>query len=453
MVTPLSRRTLLRGAGGIAIALPWLEAMTTHAREDGPPPRFVVFFSANGTIAERWAPSGTPQDYMLDAPGDPGRILAPLEAFKDQLLIVEGVDMQSRSSGPGGNGHDLGMGHMLTAADLVVGPSGVGEFSHLPDGSAGGPSIDQVIADGIGAETAFRSIEFGVRALLDPARQVTSRMCYRGPFEVLPPENDPGGAFDAFFGTLDGDPAEMAKLKAKRKSVLDLVQDDFESLNAKLGGNDRIKLESHLDAIRAVETSLDAEGGPLAGCDPSEPMAGDPLSNDNYPVVGQAQMDLMVMALACDITRVTSLQWSTAQSGQRFSWLGQSANHHSLSHEADNDPDARAQLMAINHWYAEQFAYLLTRLSEQEEQGGTLLDNTVVLWVNEQGNGDTHSANEVPFVVAGNHAGRIDQGRWVTYDQVSHNDLYIALAQGVGVEVESFGNPQFVTGALPGILA
>ena len=453
MVAPLSRRTLLRGAGGIAIALPWLEAMTVGAHDEGPPPRFVVFFSANGTIHERWAPVGTAQNYELDAPGDPGRILAPLQAFKDQLLIVEGVDMQSRSSGPGGNGHDLGMGHMLTATDLVVGPSGVGEFSHLPDGSAGGPSIDQVIADGIGTETAFRSIEFGVRALLDPARQVTSRMCYRGPFEVLPPENDPSAAFDAFFGNLDGDPAEIAALKARRQSVLDFVKDDFEALNAKLGGNDRLKLEAHLDAIRAVETSLNAEGGPLAGCDPMAPMAGDPLANDNYPAVGQAQMDLMVMALACDITRVTSLQWSTAQSGQRFSWLGQSANHHSMSHEADNDPNARDQLTAINHWYAEQFAHLLTRLSEQPELDGTLLDNTVVVWVNEQGNGDTHSANEIPFVVAGNYDGRLDQGRWVTYDQASHNDFYIALAHAVGVEIESFGNAQFVTGPLPGLLA
>ncbi|MCH9682647.1 MAG: DUF1552 domain-containing protein [Deltaproteobacteria bacterium] len=450
----LSRRTLLRGAGGIAIGLPLLDAMIgrSHAGQEGPTPRFIVFFSANGTIAERWSPVGTFDDFVLDDPSDPNRILAPLEPHRDHLLVLEGLDMQSRQHGPGGNGHDLGMGHMLTATDLVVGPSGVGEFSHLPDGTVGGPSIDQAIADVIGTETAFRSIEFGARALLDLDRQLTSRMCYRGSFEVLPPENDPRAAFDAFFTQLGADPAELAQLRARRHSVLDRVKEDFNQLDAKLGGNDRQKLEAHLQAIREIEQSLDAEGGPLAGCAlpelPSLDDNFDPNANDNYPLVGQLQMDLMTMALACDITRVSSLQWSTAQSGVRFTWLGQNDSHHSLSHEADNDADARAQLTAINHWYAEQFAYLLTKLEGQAEGEGTLLDNTVVLWVNEQGNGDTHSRDEIPFVVAGNYDGRLQPGRWLQYDQRAHNDLYLSLLQTFGSNASTFGNPEVNGGPL-----
>lgn len=449
---PLSRRSFLRGAGGIAVALPLLEAMVgrrSHAMGDGPPPRFVVVFSANGTIEERWTPVGTEQDFVLDDPGDPDRILAPLEPFKDRLLVLGGLDMQSRNHGPGGNGHDMGMGHMLTGTDLVVGPSGVGEFSHLPDGSAGGPSIDQSIADLIGQETAFRSIELGVRATLDLQRQITSRMCYRGPFEVLPPENDPRAAFDQFFVQLGADPAELAKLRANRRSVLDRVKDDFEQLDAKLGGTDRHKLEAHLQAIREVEQSLEAEGGPLAGCMlPGEPGAMDPLSNDNYPAIGRLQMDLLAMALTCDITRVSSLQWSTAQSGVRFTWLGHADSHHSLSHEADNDSNARAQLTQINHWYAEQFAYLLGKLEQQQELDGTLLDNTVVLWVNEQGNGDTHSKDQIPFVLAGNCAGKLRTGRWLQYEQRAHNDLYVALLQMFGGDALTFGNPAVNGGAL-----
>ena len=197
----LDRRTVLRGAGQIALALPFLEAMhgTGWAAPSDAPPRFIVFFSGNGTIVERWTPVGVGEDFVLDDPADPGRILAPLEPFRDELLVLSGIDMHSRDHGPGGNPHDLGMGHMLTATDLVVGPSGVGEFSHLPDGTAGGPSIDQVIADAIGGDTAFRSLEFGVRANLDTIRQLTSRMCYRGPFEVLPPENDPRAAFRKYW--------------------------------------------------------------------------------------------------------------------------------------------------------------------------------------------------------------------------------------------------------------
>jgi hypothetical protein len=180
----------------------------------------------------------------------------------------------------------------------------------------------------------------------------------------------------------------------------------------------------------------------------------DPLSNGNYPEIGRAQMDLLAMALTCDITRVASLQWSTAQSGATFSWLGHSASHHSLSHEADNDPNARSQLVEINYWYAEQFAYLLDKLKAQPEGEGTLLDNTIVLWANEQGNGDTHSRTEIPFVVAGNHDGRLDTGRYLHFDDVPHNDLYIALLHALGqTDVSTFGNPELATGPLPGLLA
>lgn len=441
----LSRRSLLRGAGGIAIGLPMLEAMIgrrSHAAEGDAPPRLVIVFSANGTIEDRWTPVGTEDDFVLDAPGDPGRILAPLEPWKDRLLVLGGLDMLSRNYGPGGNGHDLGMGHMLTGTDLVVGPSGVGEFSHLPDGSAGGPSIDQAVADVIGQETSFRSLEFGVQANLDVNRQITSRMCYRDQFQVLPPENDPRAAFDAFFLQLGTDPAELAKLRARRQSVLDRVKEDFDALDAKLGGSDRQKLEAHLQAIREVEQSLQAGGGPLPGCAlPGEPDAGlNPQSNDQYPTIGRLQMDLMAMALTCDITRVTTLQWSTAQSGVRFSWLGHTDNHHSLSHEADNDPAKRTQLVQINHWYAEQFAYLLDKLAAQPEADGTLLDNTVVLWVNEQGNGQTHTKDQIPFVLAGNYAGKLRTGRWLQYDQRAHNDLYVALLNLYGSDALTFGN-------------
>ena len=453
----INRRTFLRSAGGGAIALPLLEAMTTRswAGNGGAPPRFVVFFTGNGTIVDRWTPVGGEYDFVLDDPTDPGRILAPLQPRRDELLILGGVHMHSRDHGPGGNPHDLGMGHMLTATDLVVGPSGVGEFSHLPDGSAGGPSIDQVVADAISEDTAYRSLEFGVRANLDLVRQITSRMCYRAPFEVLPPENDPRAAFDLLFRNLDDDPAELARLKARRQSVLDGVKADLDRLRAQLGAADRQKIEAHLQSVEEVEQSIDGSGGALTGCaQPDEPADVDHQANDLYPEIGKAQMDLLVMALACDLTRVASLQWSTAQGGVRFGWLGHSAHHHNLSHEADNDAGARAQLIEINRWYAEQFAYLLDRLAAQPEGAGTLLDNTIVLWVNELGNGDSHQKTDIPFVLAGNFGGVLDTGRFVQCGGAAHNDLYIALLHAFGQrDVTTFGNPAVATGPLSGVLA
>jgi hypothetical protein len=168
----LDRRTLLRGAGGVAIGLPFLEIMGTGgplglkaagASAGTFPKRFLVFFQPNGIVHETWRPLGDENDFILDDPNQPGRALAPLEAYKQDLLILDGIDQASRSHGPGINPHDLGMGHMLTAQPLELGPSGVGQFEHLPDGSAGGISIDQEVANHIGTDTKFRSFEFGTR--------------------------------------------------------------------------------------------------------------------------------------------------------------------------------------------------------------------------------------------------------------------------------------------------
>ena len=453
MIKPLSRRTFLRGAGGVAIGLPLLDAMIPTARaggEEGPRKRFVVFFSANGTIEEAFRPEGGVDDFSFTRPGGGQHILSPLEPIRDDLIVLWGLDMVSRSQGPGGNGHDMGMGHMLTCQELLVGPSGIGEFSHLPDGSAGGISIDQEIANRIGSETPFRSLEFGVRSLLDLQRQVTSRMCYRGPFEALPPENDPAAAFDALFTDLGTDPTELAALRARRGSVLDKVTDDFNRLNAKVGAGDRVKLEAHLDAIRELEQSLYAEGGPLEACAlPERPEGLDPNSNDQYPDVGRAQMDLMTMALTCDLTRVASIQWSTAQSGIRHSWLGHSANHHSLSHEADNDATARQQLIEINQWYAEQYLYLVQAMKSVPEGDGTMLDNSVVLWVNEQGNGDLHTSTDVPFVMAGSAGGYLNTGRNLQIDGRAHNDLFVSMLHAMGqTDTNTFGLPELCQGPL-----
>ena len=451
----LDRRTFLRG-GSVAVALPLLEAMTSTSRAGGatgPAKRFIVFFSGNGTISEAWLPQGGETDFTFTHPQGGTHILEPLTAHQDQLLVLAGINQSTRGQGPGSNGHDLGMGHMLTCQELVPGPQGVGEFGHLPDGTVGGISIDQQVADLIGGETPFRSFEFGVGWRLDTARQITSYMSYQGEFAPVPPEVNPQSAFDSLFSGLTGDPGELAEIRARRQSVLDKVRDDFERLNPRLGASDRMKLEMHLDAIREIEQSLTATSGPLEGCEvPPEPGEMDPLSNDNYPLIGQQQMDLLAMALTCDLTRVATLQWSTGQSGIRFSWLGHTSGHHSLSHEADNDGTIRGQLVDINHWYAQQFAYLLDRLAEQPEGDSTLLDNTVVLWCNEQGNGDTHSASAIPYVLAGSAGGYFRTGRFLDYGGMPHGDLYVSVLHAMGhEEIDTFGIAEHCNGPLPNL--
>jgi len=141
-VKALSRRTLLRGAGGIAVALPFLDAMLrpNRPRAAGVAKRFIVFFSANGTIMNNWAPTGGETDFTLSP------ILAPLEAHRDRLLVLRGLGNEVSYNSPGSNPHDLAMGTLLTAMPMVLGPSGLGRADHIVDGTVGGPSIDQVIA-------------------------------------------------------------------------------------------------------------------------------------------------------------------------------------------------------------------------------------------------------------------------------------------------------------------
>ena len=443
----IPRRTVLRGLGGAAIALPFLEAMHSprHAHADVFPKRLVVFFSANGTIPEAWTPSGGEADFTL------GEILSPLEPWRDQLLVLRGIDMEAAHHGPG-DGHQTGMGTMLTGTELLEGSEFCeGDCSDPTQtvGWGGGISVDQRVAQTVGQDTKFPSLELGVQV---QSATIWSRMSYLGPDQPIPPEDDPAKAFARIFGELGQDPFGLATQRAQRHTVLDSVAADFDALHARVGVEDRKKLEAHVTAIREIEKRLDA-GGQLGGaCQiPAMDRVGDIYATENFPHVGRLQMDLLAMSLACDLTRVASLQWSTSVSNKQFSWLGIEEGHHDLSHESDTNADARAKLVQINRWYAEQYAYLLERLSSIPEGDGTLLDNTVVLWCNELGVGNAHTRRDVPYVLAGSCGGWFRTGRSLDFEGKNHNDLLVSICQAMGVAVDTFGNPAYCSGPLPNL--
>jgi hypothetical protein len=164
---------------------------------------------------------------------------------------------------------------------------------------------------------------------------------YAGSDRPLPPEDDPNRALARVFADLTRDPAELARIRAHRLSVLDHVVRRYQRLSVRLGAADRQKLEAHLGSIREIEARLSLVPPPRPACQPPAPSASlDLMSNDAFPAIGKVQMDLLVMALACDLTRVASLQWSRAASTVHFSWLDIEALHHDLSHRGDNDADA-----------------------------------------------------------------------------------------------------------------
>jgi hypothetical protein len=437
-IMKFSRRTMLRGTGA-AVALPWLESMAQTAAF---PTRLVIVFSANGTITNSWKPTGTETNFTLS------RILAPLQPHKSKLLVIDGVDCESAKHGPGSNGHDLSMGHLLTGTELVPGPQGAGAFGHLVDGSAGGPSIDQYIAAQLNPNTPFRTLELGVQAQ-NIFMPLPSRMVYKGRFQPLPAMNDPATTFSRLFSSLNPDPNGAARMKAKKQLVIDNVKGDLTALKTKLGVDDQRALTSHIESIDAMERRLNSTST-FSCTKPSAPAG----TNNQYQLESAAQIELLTRALACDLTRVATLQFSTAQSGATFPWLGFNEYHHELSHAGDSDAAAQEKLVKINEWYAKQFASLLLKMDSIPEgsNGETLLDHSVVMWINELGVGNNHSNNNIPVVLAGGANKYFRTGRFIQYPgTMPHNNLLVSLQNAMGVASNTFGNPAYCTGPLAGL--
>ncbi len=424
----LSRRHVLRAAG-VSLTLPWLEAFAQAST----PRRFVSVFTPNGTVFDTWAPTRTTTGWALSP------ILAPLLPFQSKLLVPVNVDLKSAVLGPG-DGHQRGIGHLWTSRALKQSSL----FGNV--GWAGGPSIDQVVADSIGTTTAMRSLELGV-GVTDAT--VLSRMIYGKSGEPLAPESDPVAVFDRLFGAAD--PILAARRRANRKSVLDGVLAEFDALGPRVSAADRQILEAHATTVREVERRVDSAAMPSASCvRPTEPTT--PRGLGAFVTLGELQTDLLALALACDVTRVVSLQWTRSASPMVFSWERVAIEHHELSHHADDDASARADLTTIHRWYAQQFARLLGRLEATVAGPGvTLLDQSVIVWGNELGQGNTHSHRSVPFVVAGGGGGALQSGLLET-NGGSHAELLLACAQAAGAPLTTFGDPAFCQRPMPGVL-
>jgi hypothetical protein len=434
------RRAFLGATAAGAMLTPFVPLLEPEAKGGGAQPfptRIVFLFSANGTLHERWVPNGSQTDFTL------GEILAPLEPYKDRLCVLDGMRVVRQGLG---DGHQMGMACMWTGNTLLAGPFQGGDGGSA--GYSGGISVDQHIANAVGTETPYKSLEFGV---MTGGANNWTRMCYAGPDQPVAPEDNPQAMFDRLFADLDVDPAGMEKLKAERRSVIDLVKGDLTSLTSRYGGNDKLKIDAHLEAIRAIEMRNEAA---VPACEqPTLDLGFDPFQNDNFPETSSRQIDQLVMSLACDLTRVASLQWSASVSGVRFSWLGQTTGHHDLSHLGDDDPTMLDQITAVNVWYSEQVKYLLDQLAAIPEGDGTLLDHTLVVWGNELSRGNSHGNHPVPFVLAGGANGLIEMGRYLDYGDTAHNRMLVSLCHYMGMaDQQSFGDNDPASGGLDGLL-
>lgn len=420
----LTRRGFVRSLGTSLLAAPFARLLTSPAHAQGAPRarRLVIFSSPNGCIHHRWRPAGGERDFVLR----PGSVLEPLEAWRDRLLIVDGLNFYT------GNNHEGGQAAMLTN-----------------QGGAGTPtrgmSLDQVIAERIGAQDRFASLEFGVLTDIWGAGQQT-RISYRGPGELVHPDADPRRAFARMFGDLAGGADRLARVRQLRRSILDLQTDALTDLHRRVGRAEQIKLQAHLAAVRTVEQSLFSDVSCGA---PDAPDALAPDQNDNVPALLDAQIELAVTALACGMTKVSSVQLSHTVSPVVFSWAGNDEGHHSLSHADDSQADKVQAFVDAERWVAGRFAHLLQRLQQtpDPETGGTLLDDTIVMWAKEMGDPRLHVCEAVPFVLAG----AVDGGRYLRFDGDAHSKLLVSVARMFGIDLDTFGDPTTSTGGLAGV--
>lgn len=397
----MRRRSLLRAGAASVLAAPFLDLLARPARAStGAAQRLLVFFSPNGTIPAHWTPSGSGANYAFR----PDSILAPLAGLESELLVLSGLDFVI------GDNHEGGMTNMLTAG--------------------GKDSIDQVVAEQIGASSRFSSLELSA---LTSAWGGTSqtRMVYRdGAF--LTPDDDPAHVFQRLFGDV-GD----STLLARRLSVIDRNRTELDALHERLGAAERARLDAHLTALDAVERSL---AGTTCAT-PVAPDAGEPQNNDQYPSVVKAQLDLAVLALACGATNVCTVQLSHTVSPVVFTWLGQSETHHGLSHSDDTNVAGVDAFVAAEQWYAQQFRYLVDSLlaTPDPATGAPLLDSTVVLWAKELGDSRMHVCRGVPWILAGSGNGYFTMGRHLDVSGTTHDQVLAAVGQAFGVESETFG--------------
>ncbi len=466
--TRISRRTLLRGLGGMAVALPFLEAMDQPARAATTvaPKRLIVVYTSNGTVLKNWRPGSTGQDFPITP------ILEPFDTplLRPHLSVVSGIEMSSAKK-LSGNGHAVGMTNMLTGRPFTE----IKETEFGDVGWGSGISIDQAIAKQLAEPGQLPSIELGVQT----KKQYTNFYAYMsygeggGSENAISSDDDPRSAYARLFGNVpDATTTQAALQKAidQKKSVLDFVREDFARLKGKVGSADRQRLEKHAQLILDFESQL----GVGAFCaKPAEPAFGDSdlKSAAKFPAIGKAHMDLLAIALSCDITRVGTLQWGSAQAGTVFETFIDTnwddlpdKYHHGLSHAAVgsnvSDPTATQQsalnkLTLINTWFAEQLAYLGTKLAEMDDVDGTkVLDNTTILWVSEVSEGPTHKFSDMPFVLLGGAGGKLKTNQHFSFDnQRTHNDLFVTIGQALGLQgFDSFGDPEFCSGAIAELL-
>lgn len=430
----LTRRNFVRGLSASAALAPMLSSLYASRTRAAPQKRALFVYVPDGCIPAKWHPTGSETSFTLP------EMSAPLEAIKQHLVFVDGLTMYS-----GGATHEGGAAKVLTG----VGPQ----------------SLDIFLGEQIGAASPFRSLQLGVGATFQNG---SGSVSYIGTGQPVNPDDDPLNAFSRVFGAVGGG-ADADLAKRKKKSVLDAALADLTALQTKLGSTEQQKLGVHLDSLREVEARIAGGGAVAASCGaPNFDRRGfSVIETDYYPktyhkeeqfkTVGLMQMDLAVLALACGATNVASLQWSHAVSPTHILETGVTTGNHDASHYGEPNSQNARDFVTLKRWFMDQFVYLIEKMANTPDEGGSLLDNSVVVLCSELGDSNLHDHDRVPFVLAGRAGGAIRTGRFLNYQgkhngkNEPHTKLLVSVANAVGAGIDSFGYTGEGTGGLNGL--
>lgn len=436
------RRLLLRGAG-VALALPFLEAMRSEraVAQTLTPRRFVAFFVPNGTDPGKWHPQGE----------------GPLRATDLNVCMQDMTGYAAEREWPAGAGfvEDVtlvsGVNHQPVCT--AIHSPAMALAAHKDGGEPSVPkkaTLDQFLADHIGTETPHRSLTFSATTDTEITQGFLS---FRDGGQAEDVFRDPAKIFDTLFRDLTDTSGNLEQIRARRKSVLDYVKEDAKRLSGRLGAEDRQRVEKHLESVFELEKQIASTAG--AAC-----VAPDrPERAPNLHVKFKQIVDLAVLALSCDLTRVVVLQYSNSWGLDYVGYdlpdgIG-SWSDHFISHklgdtdratDLDNLPQAEAKAIAdarvitTSRFKVRRFGYLINSLKAASTSTGNLLDESLVLYTSENGDGDSHARTNMPIMLAG-HVGGFKTGRRVLANGAYTGSLHASIINYFGIEVSEYGDP------------
>jgi hypothetical protein len=436
----IPRRTFLRGAGA-ALALPMLDAMTPAlAADTARPIRMAFMQTPNGifNLNNEWTPKTEGADWEMT------RTLKPLEAFRDRMVVISGLDQQQAA------GHDgeVGGDHPRACTAWLT-----GTHCKMTSGAdiRAGVSVDQLAAREFGQYTQLASLELGLESAEIVGACQSAYGCayydtisWRNETTPLPMENRPRAIFERLFGDGGTDPKVRLVIRREDQSILDAVNADVKRLRGKVGGADRAKVDQYLEAIRDVERRMQlAEKQDIHALPIGSPVGAPEVFSDYFKLMA----DLMVLAWQTDMTRVITFQMGHEMSGRAYPELGFGDAHHPCTHH-QGDREKQEKTTQINGLHTRMLAYYVGKLKETADGDGSLLDHSMILYGAGLSDANLHLYTDLSLLLVAGGVKGIKGGMHVRYPKrTPMTNLLLTMLDKAGVpHVEKLGDS---TGRLP----